>query len=88
MTAYHAARARLANRRRLEVSVFCNSEECGFEIVDRISGRVVERSTGYDGQWKADSAGRTELEMREHPEWFAPEATGFNCQFSTDSHQG
>lgn len=68
MTAYHAARARLANRRRLEVSVFCNSEECGYLIVDRISGRVVQRDTGYDGQWKADSAGRVALDAIEHPQ--------------------
>jgi hypothetical protein len=84
MTAYHASRLRLANRNRLEVSVFCNSEECGYEIVDRISGRVIERSTGHDGQWKAASAGRTALEMREHPEWFVTTGCRRSGSFCTD----
>ncbi len=84
MTAYHAARIRLANRNRLEVSVFCNSEECGYKIVDRINGRVLERNTGYDGQWKADAAGRTALEMRQHPEHFEHRASAGAGNFCTD----
>jgi hypothetical protein len=86
MTAYHAARIRNARKiNRYEVRTFINDETCGYEIFDNAFGRVVDRDTGYDGNYASQRAGDDAKERLEHPEWFVNFGLGGgNGGFCTD----
>lgn len=72
--------------RRYEISTFINEETCGYEIFDHVFGRVVDRGTGYDGNYASMRGAQNSLDWLTGEHWALQPKVRSNHQFSTDCH--